>query len=259
MVPTDYGLRLLGPVETALREISRIGAKGDDFDPNQSQRSFHIGCPDYLHTLFVPSVVTQFRKLAPHAALEFHALGPTFDYEHALESGNLDVVIGNWPRPPEQLHFSNLFSDEIVCLVSHTHPFASLRVVSADQYISASHVAPTAYSVNRRGLVDLHLRRERKNRKVAVTLPFFNVVPYVLVGSDLVFTTTRSFAEHYLKLLPLAIVKIDMHFPPMVFYQLWHERSHYASEVRWLRSLLVEATRKLLQDSSALADELASK
>jgi DNA-binding transcriptional LysR family regulator len=258
MVPTDYGVKLLGPVESALREISRIGAKGNYFDPDQSERTFNIGCPDYLNALFVPSVVAQFRMLAPRAILEFHALGPAFDYEHALEAGDLDVVIGNWPSPPEHLHFSNLFSDEIVCLVSDNHPFASRRVISSDPYLAASHVAPTAYSVSQRGLVDAHLRRERKIRRIAVTLPHFNVVPYVLVNSDLVFTTTRSFADHYVKLLPLAIVDVKLEFPPMVYYQLWHERSHYANEVRWLRSILVKATRKLLPTSSQINRYLSS-
>lgn len=254
MVPTDYGLRLLGPVEIALREISRIGAKGDDFDPSQSDRTFHIGCPDYLNAWLLPSVVAQFRMLAPMAVLEFHALGPTVDYELALETGDLDLVIGNWPNPPEQLHLSNLFSDEIVCLVSDTHPLARRRVVSADQYLAASHVAPTAYSVSQQGIVDVHLRRVRQTRRVAVTMPYFNVMPYVLLNSDLVLTTTRSFAEHYVKLLPLTVVNVEMDFPPMVYYQLWHERSHYATEVRWLRCLLVEVSRTLfptIEDESA--------
>ena len=73
--------------------------------------------PDYLNVLFVPTVVERFRIAAPNATLEFHSLGPAFDYELALEDGKLDIVVGNWPEPPEQLHLSNLFVDKIVCLV----------------------------------------------------------------------------------------------------------------------------------------------
>ena len=44
-------------------------------------------------------------------------------------------------------------------------------------------------------LHDVHLARERLKRHVVVTLPYFNLAPYVLIKSDLIFTTTRLFAE----------------------------------------------------------------
>ena len=59
-----------------------------------------------------------------------------------------------------------------------------------DQYLNAPHLAPTPYSVGQRGAIDVHLARERLKRHVVVTLPYFNLAPYVLVKSDLVFTTT---------------------------------------------------------------------
>jgi hypothetical protein len=124
-------------------------------------------------SLLFRNVVSLFRRLAPAAHLEFHALGPTFDYEEALERGKLDIVVGNWPAPPEQLRRSPLFSDEIVCLVSDKHPFASRLRISTDQYLGASHVVPTSYSLNQRGIIDTHLSRERMKRNVVVTLPFF--------------------------------------------------------------------------------------
>jgi DNA-binding transcriptional LysR family regulator len=54
MVPTEYGLRLLEPVQNALREIERIKFQQHNFDPATSIRCYRIGCPDYLNVLFVP-------------------------------------------------------------------------------------------------------------------------------------------------------------------------------------------------------------
>jgi len=246
MVPTEYGLRLLEPVQNALREIERIRFQQHNFDPATSIRCYRIGCPDYLNVLFVPTVVERFRLAAPNATLEFHSLGPAFDYELALEEGKLDIVIGNWPEPPEQLHLSNLFVDQIVCLMSNAHPFAKRGGLTLDQYLNAPHLAPTPYSVGQRGAIDVHLARERLKRHVVVTLPYFNLAPYVLVKSDLVFTTTRLFADHYARFLPLTVVPAPLDFPPMQYYQLWHERCHYSDEVRWLRSLIAEATKTLI-------------
>lgn len=202
MVATEYGLRLLEPTQNALREIERIKVQQHSFEPATSVRCYRIGCPDYLNVLFVLTVVERFRVAAPNATLEFHSLGPSFDYEIALEEGKLDTVVGNWPDPPEQLHLSNLFVDEIVCLVGNDHPFAHRTAPTLERYLEAPHIAPTPYSVGQRGAIDVHLARERLKRNVVVTLPYFNLAPYVLIKSDLVFTTTRLFADHYAQFLP---------------------------------------------------------
>ena len=125
MVPTEYGAALLDPVRNALREIDRIVPYRTDFDPLRSVRTFKIGSPDYLNVLFLPTVVRSFRRQAPGARLEWHSLNPVFDYERALETGQLDLAIGNWPEPPEGLHRSDLFADRMVCLMSDKHPGAS--------------------------------------------------------------------------------------------------------------------------------------
>ncbi|WJF89139.1 LysR substrate-binding domain-containing protein [Paraburkholderia bonniea] len=246
MVPTEYGLRLLEPVQNALGEIERIKYQQRNFNPATSIRTFRIACPDYLNVLFVPTVVECFRCAAPKAKLEFHSLGPAFDYEMELENGKLDIVIGNWPEPPEQLHLSNLFVDQIVCLMSTSHPFVKRDELTLDAYLHAPHLAPTPYSVGQRGAIDVHLARERLKRQVVVTLPYFNVAPYVLIKSDLIFTTTRLFADYYARFLPLTVMPAPIDFPPMQYYQLWHERVHYSDEVRWLRGLITEATKTLV-------------
>jgi DNA-binding transcriptional LysR family regulator len=39
----------------------------------------------------------------------------------------------------------------------------------------------------------------------------------------------------YEKTLPLKSFTLPLKFPPMRFYQLWHERVHHAPEHKWLR------------------------
>ncbi|MBL8529427.1 MAG: hypothetical protein JNL68_17215 [Burkholderiales bacterium] len=46
-----------------------------------------------------------------------------------------------------------------------------------------------------------------------------------LPGTDLVFTTSRHFAQYYANLLPLAMLPAPIDFPRMRFYQLWHDRT----------------------------------
>jgi hypothetical protein len=52
--------------------------------------------------------------------LELMPLTRDYDYRRHLAHGDVDLVIGNWLRPPEELHLGRLISDDVVCLVAST-------------------------------------------------------------------------------------------------------------------------------------------
>jgi DNA-binding transcriptional LysR family regulator len=106
------------------------------------------------------------------------------------------------------------------------------------QYLRAPHLVPLAFSSAHRGIIDRHLATLRVTRNTRVVVPFFTMAPHLLVGSDLIFTISRHFAEHYARLLPLAVVPCPIDFPRMRFYQMWHGRSQASEAHRWLRGVL---------------------
>jgi DNA-binding transcriptional LysR family regulator len=250
MVPTPRALDLAESARVALGAIERLGARAEAFDPAKDELTFRIGSPDFLSVFFLSNAVENFRRQAPGSRLLVHPLGLDFDYEKALAQGDLDVVIGNWPQPPEYLHLSMILEDDIVCLLAKDHPYAR-KGMTAEQYLRAAHVVPVPYSVAHRGVVETHLATLRVKRNATVMLPFFNMGPYLLPGTDLIFTTSRHFARHYANILPLAIVASPIDFPRMRFYQLWHDRTHHSPAHRWLRSLLTAASRELAKDRAA--------
>ncbi|HEU0231052.1 MAG TPA: LysR family transcriptional regulator [Burkholderiaceae bacterium] len=239
MVPTERALSLVSHARSALAEIERMTAEPEGFDAQSSKQVFRIGSPDYLAPVFMGRVSEQLRAMAPQASLTVHALGPEFDFERSLAEGELDVVIGNWPEPPDRMHLSMLLEDDIVCLVSAGHTLAE-KGMTVDDYRRAAHVVPMPYSISQRGVIDSALAAERITRDERVIVQSFNLAPYLLPGTDLVFTTSKHFALFYSRILPLRIIPSPIAFPPMRFYQLWHERNHSSEAHRWLRRLLSE-------------------
>jgi len=57
----------------------------------------------------------------------------------------------------------------------------------------------------------------------------------MVASSLLILTTGRQFCERYLGHLPVRILPCPVPFPELVYYQLWHERSHSSAAGRWLR------------------------
>lgn len=251
MVPTGRALVILEHAKNALSEIDSMLTTEADFCPDESRQVFRIGSPDYLAPAFAASVVSRFRREAPNARLVLHALGPDFDFEHSLAEGELDVVIGNWPEPPDRMHLSVLLEDEIVCLVWEEHPLAA-RGMSLDDFAKAVHVVPTPYSISQRGMIDTVLTSLRITREECVEVQSFMLAPYLLPGTDLVFTTTRHFAQYYADLLALRIIQSPIDFQPMRFYQLWHARNHRVPSHSWLRRLLSECGRDIYPDKQLL-------
>lgn len=242
MTPTERGAALLEPVRQALANIETIVIGQTRFDPASSRRVFNIGTPDYLTPSLLGRILARFQKYAPNAEVIFHSFSPEQDLAGALAGGSLDVVIGNWPNPPEQLRLSPLFEDEVVCMMRANHPLAD-RPLTMKAYMEADHLAPTPYAVGQRGVIDTHLARERLKRRIVARVPYFNLAPYMLLESDMLFTCPRSFAEHFARLLPLVLARSPLEYPPMAFYLLWHDRAHVAEDCRWFREQIVAVAR----------------
>jgi DNA-binding transcriptional LysR family regulator len=234
MVATERALMLYGAANKALEYMNGLLVNPDDFDPLSARQTFTIALPDHILPLMFSEFMQEFRRRAPLARLVMRALGPDYDFEGALASGAADIVISNWPTPPLHLKRSVLFEDNFVCLVDKDHAFTR-QAPSVDEYLAASHIAPADYAIAQRGVVETHLSAIKVQRERRVVISYFSMAPYLLVGTDLVFTVTRHFAEHFVNFLPLTIVESPIAYPQIQFYQLWHERAHHSPMHRWLR------------------------
>jgi DNA-binding transcriptional LysR family regulator len=235
MTPTERALALMTPLRKALDGIDEILDHIERFQPHATNRTFGVGAPDYFDAFFLSNLSAALRQKAPHARLNVRSLSLDIDFERLLEDGDIDVVIGNWPHPPDYLRTLPLFDDEVVCMVGHRHPLAKKDAISADDYLRAQHLAPVPYAGGIRGAIDDHIHRLGHRRDIRISLPYFHVAPYVLTTTDLIFTTGRRFAEPFAKILPLKVMQAPLDFPPLRFYQLWHERTHESTAARWLR------------------------
>jgi DNA-binding transcriptional LysR family regulator len=244
MTPTERGRALIEPVRLALEQIDAI-AQGNDsphFNPEKCKRSFSIGTPDYFNVHLAADLIKRVQFGAPEAQVTMHSMGPDMDYPRALETGDIDVVIGNWPQLPEHLRAAPLFEDRMVVMMRADHQLAG-KPINAYDYLAADHLAPTPYSVGQRGVVDVYLARERIKRKVRAYVPYFNMAPYLLINSDLLFTAPSRFAAHYAAILPISIHPSPLDYSKMTYYLLWHDRQQYSAEARWFREQIVQAAR----------------
>lgn len=243
MVPTTLGTALMPVLKTSLDSLADVFATNEPFDPSTSHAAWRLGCPDYLATVYLTEVVEILRKEAPNASVTIYPLTKDLLVANSLSDGTLDIVIGNWPQPPENLHTAPLLADDLVCLMARDHPLAG--GMSQTQYFEAGHVVPLPFAPSYRGVIDQYLDRMKLSRRAMVTVPYFNLAPYILVNTDLIFTISKHFANFYANLLPLTVCPCPVDYPRMEFYLLWHARSQKDDGHRWLRQVLSRASQKL--------------
>lgn len=235
MVPTDAALRMIEPSASILRAAEVLFTDARGFDPQTATNTFRIAASDYLDPRFLPGLVADLKAKAPGTRVEIHPLSAQASYHANLAQGDIDIVIGNWLQPPDDLHRSELFTDQVVCLVARDHP-AARRGWSAEEWLASEHVAPTPTHPGARGVIDEHLESLGLARNITARCAHFGLIPAMVASSLLVLTTGRLFCERFLEALPLKILPLPIEFPQLTYYQLWHERSHASASAKWLRS-----------------------
>lgn len=244
MVPTDAALRMIEPSASILRaaEVMFTGARG--FDPQTCSSTFRVAASDYLDPQFLPRLVSQIKAQVPLCHIEIHPLSADSDYHAHLANGDVDVVVGNWLKPPEDLHLGKLFADEVVCLVSNDHP-AVRRGWTAESWLEAEHIAPTPTHPGARGVIDDHLESLGLVRNITARCPHFGLIPGMVASSLLVLTTGRQYCERFVAHLPVKILPCTIEFPQLMYYQLWHERTHASASAKWLREQVKQVAAQL--------------
>lgn len=249
MVPTQHGESLLKPAKRILDETENLFVKKAPFVAEEAARTFHIAAPDYLDSQFLPNVVALLRRGSPKSRVVIHSLGPGVDYIRLLSDGDMDLVIANWDEPPQHLHISKLFEDPIACTMRAGSPYARRTpsdAMTLEDYLSLPHVAPSPMLPGYLGVIDAFLDKQNLRRNVMVESAYFGLIPHMLTQTDLVLTTGRQFMRFYEKTMPLKTFDSPVKFPPMRFYQLWHERVHQAPEHKWLRDQVSAAAKALV-------------
>jgi DNA-binding transcriptional LysR family regulator len=258
MQPTETALQLLGPATRLLQEADRLfdpAARRAPFEASRAQTLFRVAASDYLDPTFLPSLVARIKRDAPGVRLELMPLSQDFDYRRHLGSGDVDLVIGNWLQPPDELHLARLLSDEVVCLVATDHPAARApagRGWTAQKYLDCEHVAPMPMHPGATGVIDQHLAAAGMQRRIMVRASHFSLIPLMVAQSRLVLTTGRLFCSRYLDALPVRVVRCPVAFPPLTYYQLWHELTHSAPSMRWFREQVREVASHLAEQGAPM-------
>jgi DNA-binding transcriptional LysR family regulator len=262
MQPTAYALALHATLAPSLAAIDTSLKNKNAFNPLTAQWSVRLAMTDIGEIVFLPPLLAHLRKAAPGALVTTVQSAPA-GLNAAMAEGTIDLALGWLPDVPQGFYQRRLFKQRYVCLMRSCHPLAKAKAkLSVEQFLNAEHVAIDAQGTGH-AKADARLqalsskpKRLAKaaagagndtavanaatalQRTVAVRVPSFLSVPYLLATSDLIATVPERLAQQACKPFGLVALKHPVAVPEFEVKMFWHRRVHQDAANQWLREWL---------------------
>lgn len=241
MEPTPRAIELEPSVRAILQQTTRLMASDLYFDAATSERQFICRMSDLVGSLVLPSVMARIRTAAPGLTVEVLHLPPEKTVT-ALEADQLDLAVSMHLRHKNTIRSEPLFTDRMVCLVREGHPL-STGTITMKKFLAFSHVR-VAMSPTDIRFVDSVLGEQGLQRKVALTVPHWLLVPRVLVSTDLITVMSERAAQRF---VDSGTVMRPLPFPTEQFdwTMYWHRRYEHSRAHQWLREQMQAASKEV--------------
>jgi DNA-binding transcriptional LysR family regulator len=234
MDPTPLGEELVQPVRRAIESLQEALGYRAVFDPTAAERTFRIAMTDISQLVLLPALWATLRRVAPGVRIEVANLSA--DTARSLEAGEVDLALGFMPQLDAGFYQQALFRQHYVCLVSRHHP----RIrgsLSLAQFEAEDH-AVVVNSGTGHVFVDKELARQNITRRVAVRLPNFLGVAFVIERTDLLVTIPTRLGEMLAGRGEFVAYPVPFPIADYAVKQHWHERYHDELGNRWLRGVI---------------------
>lgn len=240
MVPTPRAETLAQPLRNALSEM-QLALEPAAFDPAASDRRFALAINNYSAVVLAPPLVAAVSAAAPTVHLDLRPSG-TLDIVDRLDRGDLDLTIGSVDSPGERFATAPLLEDRFVMVMRRGHP-ASRRKLPAAAFAALPHLEISS-SREDTGFINRWLAERGLVRRIALRAPYLSAAP-ILAQSDMVATLSRRIAQEFVRNHPLQIREPPYDSPRVRTIMLWHRRLDRHPAHRWIRDVILSATKSL--------------
>jgi len=242
MVLTPLAEGLVEPVRILLHQAEAIINNNPSFDPSTSNRTFKIMMSDYSATVLMPDLLPRIRRQAPSVSIEL--LSNMDTPVESLERGEIDLLI-----LPKQYISANhpseeLFDEWYLCAVWSENRLVG-NSISLEQYLSMGHIGMRFGRGQMTVIEEWFFKSYAHQRRIEVIAMAFNLLPQLVVGTNLIATLQARLARRYAEYLPLRLLQPPLEMPRLVEMIQWNRNRQLDPGNVWLRKLF----RQVLEES----------
>jgi DNA-binding transcriptional LysR family regulator len=227
---TPRAVALLPAVSRSLSELRATISGEPAFAPRSAQRVFTLGTVDYGQAVLLPRLLPLLEQEAPGIDL---AIVNAPNLSELLDEGRIDLTLQPGDTIPKHQRSLELFEDGFVCMVRKRHPSVGSKL-TLSQYLALRHVV-VAPSGEPGSTVDSELAKRGKQRRVALRVPGFLIVPVIISKSDFINTGPQRLAERLVHVHSVRLLPPPLPIPQFTISMAWHARLDNDPAHTWLR------------------------
>lgn len=230
---TSKAEALYTPLLKALEQLDYLIAQ-QNFQPALCHQRFNLALSDYGAAIIAQPLTRFLREQAPDVDLNIWHCSRE-EMQNKLLEGSLDLAFGVFNSLDNTLRAQSIFQDKMVSLADKS--ICPEGTMTLDEWLSHPHIAVSMkpFDTNE---VDAQLKRLNQQRRVAVTVPYWQVAPQLIAGTDLILTAAqRGFPPEMNQ--HCVIFEPPVKVAPLDFQMIWHERSDTDNALNWLRATII--------------------
>lgn len=233
MEPTATALALEAPIANAVETLRRALGVARVFDPMTASGTVRLAAMHTEQAVLIPSFSARLRDKAPGLDLSVVPRG-RHEAMQALQDGEVDLALGFFRDVPNTCLSEFLYEDSY--LVAANPEFLNNETsLDLDTYCKMDHIL-TSPSAQLHGVVDLHLEKIGRERRVVLALPAFLPALAAAATSNALVTlparVAHTFADHF----GLTTQKPPLDLPSFPVSVVWHRRNDTDPQTQWIKS-----------------------
>lgn len=237
MTLTSFAKTLVKPVQQTLRDMEAVFASRLLFEPSLSEKTFHIGMPDYVAFVILPKLMQTLEKIAPRIRIVQHALN-FLETSTPFEEFALDMAIGDFRKAPNTLKTTSLFRDRGIIVACKKHPAMQSNVLTLKSFLKYPQVFVALEGQPEENFIVSMLEKMGHRVNVRLITPHTLIPLQTLPNTLLMTNTVERLALAFVNPLGLAIRPTPYKLRDYQAKMYWHPRDHSEPGHQWLRETI---------------------
>lgn len=242
MVLTPRAIDLGRHVKEILHHVERDVMTRREFDPATSIRSIPIMASDYAASVFLAPAFRAVSAAAPGIRFDIQPIdGDPFG---ALDRGDTKLLVIPEQYASQRHPSRKIFHDDYVAVVWDRNTIINgtltLKVLSEMQHIVVEFDGSRSQSI-----ADWFATAHNCHFPAAVVVSSYNVVPFLIVGTQRIGIMHARLAQLYAHLLPLRVVDLPIAVPGIVEVMQWQRVNDADEGLMWVIDKIAKSASRL--------------
>lgn len=234
LIPTPFAVKVGPTIHSVLGSMNAL-LHQQEFEPIHYSGVFRLAMRESTFEMFARTFSYLISSQAPDASLHIHSkeqLG--FD---ALLNGQVDFILlpHDKSQPPtndKDLVWETILEDEMICLMSASHPLANTDL-TIDDYLQYKHIGIFDKELSQPYFEHI-LKQQHQPRHVAISVADFGSAAVLCQQSDFLFTCSKQWATMALQAKGLVSKPLPFDYGEVAYSLVWHKPSLNDQAMNWL-------------------------